>query len=78
MTAMLPHNLCNAKAISGGPDIAGVRGKTVWRVPKHVITDYVAIPQDFIMLHIYVTLVADVMFVNSIPFLVTLSLVSNL
>ncbi len=33
----------------------------------------VQIPWDFVQLHKYVTLVADVMFVNSLPFLVTSS-----
>ena len=62
----------NAKTIFG-PDLAGVRGKTVRESPKHVVTDVVAIPRDFMKLHKFVTLVADVMFVNSVPFLVTSS-----
>jgi hypothetical protein len=33
----------------------------------------VKIPQDFMELHKYVTIVADIMFVNGLPFLVTLS-----
>ncbi len=41
--------------------------------PEHVRADYVKIPRDFIELHKYVTIVADVMFVNGLPFLVTLS-----
>ena len=68
-----PHDLCNAKAIFGCPDIGGVQGKTVWRATEQIITDYVAIPRDFMKLHTHVTLVADVMFVNNITFLVTLS-----
>ena len=63
----------NAKAIFGGPDIAGARGETVRQASKRVITDYVAIPRDFLTLHTYVTLIANVMFVNNIPFFVTLS-----
>jgi hypothetical protein len=35
--------------------------------------EYVQIPWDFFELHKYVTLVADVMFVNGLPFLVTSS-----
>ena len=35
--------------------------------------DYVEIPRDLVNMHKYVTLVADVMFVNSLPFLVTSS-----
>ena len=56
-----------------GPDPKGIRGKTTWTPPEHVTTDYVQIPRDFIKLHKYVALVADVMFVNNIPFLITMS-----
>ena len=35
--------------------------------------DIVSIPNDFYKLHRFVTLVADVMFVNAVPFLVTKS-----
>jgi hypothetical protein len=34
-----------------------------------VVTDYVEITRQFLSIHDYVTLVVDVMFVNSIPFL---------
>ena len=27
-----------------GPDLAGVRGNTVWKKPQWVVTDYVEIP----------------------------------
>ena len=56
-----------------GPDLANIRGKTFRRNLEHVKTDYVKIPQDK-----NVTLVADVMFVNSIPFLVLVSRNINL
>jgi hypothetical protein len=41
--------------------------------PEHVRVDYVEIPWDFIEMHKYATIVADVMFVNGLPFLVTSS-----
>jgi hypothetical protein len=41
--------------------------------PEHVRTDYVKIPWDFMELHKFVTIVADIMFVNGLPILVTLS-----
>jgi hypothetical protein len=41
--------------------------------PEHVCIEYVQIPRDFVKLHKYVTLVADAMFVNGLPFLVTSS-----
>ena len=56
-----------------GPDLGAVRGKTVRTAPEHVVIEYVAIPRDFLALHWRVTLMADVMFVNNVPFLVTLS-----
>ena len=68
-----PHNLCNATTIFGGPDLVGVQGETVRQVSEHVIMEYIEIPRDFMKLHMYVTLGADVMFVNNIPFLTTFS-----
>ena len=55
--------LKNAHAIFG----------TVWRRPKCVITHYVNIPQTLVDLNKRVTLAADVMFVKSVPFLVSVS-----
>ena len=54
-----------------GPDLANLRGKTIRTKLEHVRIEYVQIPWDFVELHKYVTLVADVMFVNGLPFLVT-------
>ncbi len=56
-----------------GPDLANLRGKTTRTKPENVREDYVKIPRDFKELHKYVTIVADVMFVNSLPFVVTSS-----
>jgi hypothetical protein len=56
-----------------GPDLANLRGKTTRKKLEHVRVDYVKIPQDFIKMHKYVTLVADVSFVNGLPLLVTSS-----
>jgi hypothetical protein len=56
-----------------GPDLANLRGKTTRTKPEHVRVEYVQIPRDFVQLQKYVTLVADVMFVNGLPFLVTSS-----
>ena len=54
-----------------GPDLASIRGKTVRRKPTHVLTNYVNIPRDLIQLNQHVTLSADIMFVNGVPFLVS-------
>jgi hypothetical protein len=56
-----------------GPDLAYLRGKTIRTKPEHVCIEYVQIPWDIVELYMYVTLVADVMFVNGLPFLVTSS-----
>jgi hypothetical protein len=62
----------NANTIFG-TDLATIRGKTVRRRPKRVITDYVNIPRLLVDTNQQVTLAADVMFVNLLPFLVSIS-----
>jgi hypothetical protein len=64
-------NIQNANRIFG-PNLANLRGKMTRTKPEHVRADYVKILWDFMELHKYVTIVADVMFVNGLPFLVTL------
>ena len=67
----------NAHAIYG-PDLASIRGKTVRRAPERVVVDYVDVPRHLLSLHENVTLSADVMFVNGVPFLVSASRSINL
>ena len=43
------------------------------RRPKRVATEIVVIPRDFVRLHKFVMLTADIMFVNGIPYLLTRS-----
>ena len=71
------NDVHNANQIFG-PDLANLRGKTVRRKPEHVGTDYVDIPRDFMDRHRNVTLTADVVFVNGLPFLITFSRGINL
>jgi hypothetical protein len=66
------HNINNANHILG-PDLAILRGKMTRTKPECVRVEIVQIPQDFVQLHKYVMLVADVTFVNTLPFLVTSS-----
>jgi len=56
-----------------GPDRANLRGKQTRTSPERVRVDYVNVPQSFMDIYKYVTIVADVMFVNGLPFLVTSS-----
>jgi hypothetical protein len=65
------HNVINAHHIYGH-DLANVRGKMTRRKPEHVQVEYVQIPRNFVKMHKYMTLAADIMFVNGLPFLVTL------
>jgi hypothetical protein len=64
------NNIKNAHAIFG-LNLATIRGKTVLRKPERVITDYVDILREILNVHLCLTLVGDVMFVNSVPFLVS-------
>ncbi len=61
-----------------GPDLAGVRGRTVRRPPESVTTDYFQIPRALQEQHQLVTLAVDVMFVNGVPFLVSMARGLNL
>ncbi len=54
-----------------GPDLVNLKRKMTRTKPERVRIKYVQIPQDFVQLHKYVMLVADVMFMNGLPFLVT-------
>ncbi len=65
-------NVDNANRIFG-PDLANLRGKKTRTKPEGIRAEYVQIPRDFVQLHKYVTLVADVMFMNGLSFLVTSS-----
>jgi hypothetical protein len=61
-----------------GLDLATIRGKTVWRKPTHVVTDYVDITRALVDINKQVTLAVNVMFVNSVPLLVSVSHTINL
>ena len=61
-----------------GPDLAGVRGRTVRRPPDAVRTDYVHLPRVIQERYQVVVLTSDVMFVNKVPFLVSQSRGLNL
>jgi len=61
-----------------GPDLAGIRGRTVRRPPESVTTDYVQIPRAILEQHQLVTLAVDVMFVKGVSFLVSVARGLNL
>ena len=56
-----------------GLNLGSLKGKTVWRPNKHVQAATSRVPHSILKLHRDVVLSMDIMFVNKIPFLVTLS-----
>ena len=63
----------NAEIIFGHQARSNLRGGTSRAKPDKVNTSTVEIPRDFYKLHKFVTLSADVMFCNGLPFLTTVS-----
>ena len=64
-----PENITHTHQLFGD-DLAGLRGKAVQKKPEHVVMDYVQIPKDIIQMNKFVTLTADVMYVNGLPFVI--------
>jgi hypothetical protein len=65
-------DVANANTIFG-PDLTTLKGKTVRITPTPVATDYVQILKEIMSLNRNVTLAIDIMFVNGLPFLVSIS-----
>ncbi len=61
-----------------GPDLAGVRGQMVSWPLDSVTTNYLQIPCALLERHQWVTLAVNVMFVNGVPFLVSVAKGLNL
>ena len=66
-------DVSNARAIFG-PDLASVRGKTVRRKPKSTVEEYVAVPKELVSRHKFISIAADVYFVDGIGFLLTVAI----
>ena len=56
-----------------GKDIGALKGKTTRKKPIQVKESFIPIPKELISKHKSVVLSADVMFVNKMPFLVSIS-----
>ena len=56
-----------------GRDIHALKGKTKRTQPTQVITDYVKLPHSVLEKNKHVTLSIDIMYVNIIPFVTTIS-----
>jgi hypothetical protein len=61
-----------------GPNLAEVRGRTVRKTPEPVCVKYMQIPRAILHRHRLVTLTVDCMFMNCVPFLVSMSRGLNL
>ena len=62
----------NAKLIFG-PDITSLKGEPVRRKPASVVTDYVENPREIFESCKELEVSTDVMFINKLPFLVSMS-----
>ncbi|KAG7374846.1 reverse transcriptase RNA-dependent DNA polymerase [Nitzschia inconspicua] len=56
-----------------GPNLGSLKGKTVHRPSPHVQTNFDPVPPEILERHRVVTLATDILFVNKIPFLLTVS-----
>ncbi|KAG7352856.1 reverse transcriptase RNA-dependent DNA polymerase [Nitzschia inconspicua] len=56
-----------------GPNLGSLKGKTVHRPSPHVQTNTDPVPPEILERHRDVTLATDILFVNKIPFLLTVS-----
>ncbi len=72
-----PTAVTNAHTIFD-PDLAGVRGRRVRRPPDALTTEYMQIPRAILNHFQPFTLAADIIFVNGVPFLVSVARGLNL
>ncbi len=69
---MTPKDITNVHTIFG-PNLASIRGKTVWRTPAPVVVDHINVPRSKVEINRIVTMAADVFLVNGTAFLITVS-----
>ena len=69
---VVPNDVSNATAIFG-PNLPRMQGASTSNKPNKTNVEFTKIPQEFYLQHKFVTLTADVMFVNGIAFLISFS-----
>jgi hypothetical protein len=67
-----PADISAANKICG-PNVASMKGKTVRATQEPVLREYVEVPKERIDLNKYITITADVMFVDGLRFMITSS-----
>ena len=56
-----------------GPNLSALKGKTVAHPNPHVHTGMDPVPPDLMKIHHHITLTIDIMFINEVPFLMTMA-----
>ena len=56
------------------PDVSSLKGKMMRRQPNLVVSNYTKAQKDILQLHNTVSVVVDIMFVNGMTFLVSISI----
>eukprot|EP00957_Ditylum_brightwellii_P022461 1695076-Ditylum_brightwellii.AAC.1 len=56
-----------------GPDLGALKGKTSCETPDQVVMDYIEVPRDLIDLHHDITVAVDIICINKVPFLTSVS-----
>ena len=60
------------------PKLSGSKHNTVQQNPDMMVIDYINVSTEFLKWHKFVTIIADAMFANNTPFLITMSLSINI
>jgi hypothetical protein len=56
-----------------GPSVPILKGKTVRRAPKAVMSDYIAVPPEIMSANKHIAVSGDIFFINRVPFFTTIS-----
>ena len=70
--SVMPQDIENADNIFG-PDVPSMKGKSVRKRPKDIVSNYVGIPKETMSINTGLEVSVDVMFINKIALLVSVS-----
>ena len=70
--SVVPNDVSNATAIFV-PNLPRMQGASTREKPNKTNAEFTKIPREFYLQHKFITLMADVMFVNGIAFLISFS-----